>query len=549
MVIDYLSQEDKNLIDEYRKNYVSRSGHAGEMAPADHILREWNRQKSKYLESLFGNQLIIEKPIEFEEDINEIERKCHKFMYDSFVDIDGSVTCWSQFFKKLTDPFRQEPFDHTDYLYVNGLGHTYLLANNAISSKDFYIYRQERTITLPNGKKLEFRSGAKPMRILGKIATWLGLEEELERFRNAHSLCLNTKKLKGTLCLSIHPLDYMTMSDNDCGWTSCMSWIDGGEYKQGTVTMMNSPSVVVGYLKRDEDFPVVTNYNFALDSYTRLEWNSKKWRCLFVVDPKFIASIKSYPYYNQNLTNAAMGVLSELSGWGSAPKIEAFHQDCGYTNEQGGKLNIYLETYVMYNDVGRESNSKIIINPSFDGEYAESYCFSGQPECMWCGDLNSRVWEDEGSEGALACEKCGYFTRCCCCDCYIDENEAYEVDGSYCCECCYEDHTFFDPIADNHMWDDDTVDLILSPSNDGYAKSSEYHRTVETTYNTLEYNQYAWNYWFNHPVRTRDYETPYGWHRTQYYVCPKDCSAEALSKLFDLYEDEDLEKYMATAVE
>lgn len=549
MVIDYLSQEDKEKIDLYRKAFVSRSGHAGEMAAADHILREWNDKKSRYLESLFGDKLIIEKPIEFEEDINELERKCYHFLYNAFTDEQGNTTTWYAFFRKLSDPFREPPFTGTDFNYVNNLCQTYILAKNAINGQDLYIYRNEHTIILPNGKKLEFRNGAKPMRILGKIANWLGLEEEFDKFRNAHSLCLNTKKIKGTLCLSIHPLDYMTMSDNDCGWSSCMSWMDSGEFRQGTVTMMNSPSVVVGYLKSDDDLSITTDYNRKTGSYTKLNWNNKKWRCLFVVDPAFIASVKSYPYYNRNLTNAAMSALSELSGWGSAPKIEKFRQGDEYRNEKGGLVNVYLETYIMYNDVGRDSHSKIIVNPNYEGECHQDYEFSGLPECMWCGDVGSRVWDDEGNEGSLTCASCGCFTRCCWCDCIIEEGEAYDIDGSYCCEYCYEEHTIYDPIAERNMWDDETVELVLSPSNDGYAKSSEYHRVVETTVATVEYNQHAWSCWFNHPVRMREYKTPYGWSRTEYYVCPKDCSEEAFSSLFGLYEEEDVEKYMATAVE
>lgn len=74
-------------------------------------------------------------------------------------------------------------------------------------------------------------------------------DDEFEEFRICQSMCTNTTALEGKLCLSIHPLDYMTMSDNACDWSSCMSWQEDGCYRMGTVEMMNSPCVIVAYLE------------------------------------------------------------------------------------------------------------------------------------------------------------------------------------------------------------------------------------------------------------------------------------------------------------
>ena len=42
------------------------------------------------------------------------------------------------------------------------------------------------------------------------------------------------------------------MSDNDYGWDSCMGWMNEGEYRLGTVEMMNSPCIVVAYIDGEE---------------------------------------------------------------------------------------------------------------------------------------------------------------------------------------------------------------------------------------------------------------------------------------------------------
>ena len=83
------------------------------------------------------------------------------------------------------------------------------------------------------------------------------MEAIFEQMRIKHSQILNKKRLKGTLCLSIHPLDYITISDNNCDWDSCMTWTGDdcpGEYRLGTLEMMNSPSVVVAYLDSKEPY-------------------------------------------------------------------------------------------------------------------------------------------------------------------------------------------------------------------------------------------------------------------------------------------------------
>jgi hypothetical protein len=106
------------------------------------------------------------------------------------------------------------------------------------------------SVPLKDGKVLKIRNGSRPMRSIRKIAESYGIEG-FEHFMNKHSECLNQKSLKGTVHMSIHPMDYMTMSDNNEGWESCMSWANDGCYKQGTVEMMNSPCAVVGYLESD----------------------------------------------------------------------------------------------------------------------------------------------------------------------------------------------------------------------------------------------------------------------------------------------------------
>ena len=53
----------------------------------------------------------------------------------------------------------------------------------------------------------------------------------LEEIQNLASRYLQEDKVKGTLCFSVHPLDFLSLSENTYNWRSCHS-LDG-EYRAG----------------------------------------------------------------------------------------------------------------------------------------------------------------------------------------------------------------------------------------------------------------------------------------------------------------------------
>ena len=278
----------------------------------------------------------------------------------------------------------------------------------------------------------KIQEGAKPMRIITKIANAYGIGlipdengvSDLEYFRRVHSQVLNNKTLYGDLCLSIHPLDYMTMSDNDCGWESCMSWENDGEYKQGTVEMMNSPCVVVGYLTSS------SSYKFGCDIND--EWNSKKWRCLFIVDKDFIINIKGYPYENSNLVKASIIELAKLAGWGEIEplKYEYYEKYTEYRYKKmpcsiGGRaVAIDFCTQAMYNDFG--NGHYIALNPHETKDIIEfHYNYSGVSECVWCGNTDEDQIGMNYNTGALCCSNCDESYYCDCCDDVLHVRDSY----------------------------------------------------------------------------------------------------------------------------
>ena len=266
------------------------------------------------------------------------------------------------------------------------------------------------------------------MKILGKLAKAYDLPG-FEEFRIAHSQIHNQKRLHGTLSISIHPLDYMTMSHNACGWSSCMDWTDEGSYRRGTVEMMNSDCVVVAYLESSSPF-------YPLDN--DFVWSNKKWRELFIVDNNVIAGVKPYPYEHTDLEKMVLDWLKELAtkncGWEYTNSTHIFSHDYHKHNDELDRdITLRFWTDAMYNDFcdGHCAYLGLDIPCVYDRSY------SGPSQCLNCGDIHN----DFDNEGMLVCEGCDSSTRCDHCGERHDPSYMHEMDdGLLICDYCYESY-------------------------------------------------------------------------------------------------------------
>ena len=542
MYFERLTDVDKVKIEKYI-TYYSGGEQDSTRAPLEYVLKPWDTAKSKYLSKLFGDELIITRHVKFHESESELCDKMYDTLYDDTRCLDFRRNIQSYFERLYEGVYWNSPEAiQKDFVYQ--LFDTWTLSQNAVQDNCRF-YDRSRSFTLHIGD-LDYKVpvGMKPMRVIAKIAEKLGIGIEiradgisdLEYFRRRHSLGLNTKSLEGNLCLSIHPLDYMTMSDNDCGWDSCMNWRCGGEYRQGTVEMMNSPCVVVAYLAADH--PYVWGGGET--------WNSKKWRCLMVVDPEFIVNVKSYPYQNSSLEQAAIAELAKMSGWGEVTpvaydylnKYNEYRQVGKLQEINGRKIGVGFSTGCMYNDFS-SADHYVVVNPQNDFDIVEhSYYYSGDSECVWCGDVG-----DPGDTGEVVCDNCaGYRGHCEWCDCHIYSNEdSYTTaEGYEVCEYCWENNTTKDDLTDKYYMCDHTQTIYLSRSNTEYSKSWSYHIAVAEEH--LEENDDIWHKYFNiNTDQTHQYEE--GPWTTIEYVHPCECTPEGL-KLFGICDEDDLKEYM-----
>ena len=442
-ISNLFSETERDMTIRYIEEYA---GHGSVDTSFDNLFSPWFEAKSQYLFKMFNNNLILSKEIEItkseydlEEQINSSLRTFDNTFFKAFSDL-------------MYDPSKFDVFENR--YFFDELMHASSLISNKYNGNSFSF------VSPKTGKEVKIQSGTKTLKALYKIAEAYDLPG-YEEFRLEHSRILNQKTLKGNLCLSIHPLDYMTMSDNNCGWDSCMSWEASGCYRQGTVEMMNSPMVIVAYLTSTEDMYMPGGYY----------WNSKKWRELIVVNNEVIVNIKSYPYYNQEITKYALEWVRDLAVKANVSEYEDnYHKifttgfNARYSKDgEGSNEKYYINPYTrrMYNDFGRGYhfgyfNTKLdVIDNIIEFNY------SGVAECMCCGAIGF----DFDSEEDLVCKKCEPTYYCAHCDDRISEGYEYEVDGEILCEYCYSEHTVNDVFGCTHI-KDNCVSVCLFKNKD-----------------------------------------------------------------------------------
>lgn len=476
MVRDYLDAQTLELIHRYRKENVQETCPGVEFVPSEDILTEWEDAKRQYLFCAFGNELIKTKQVTYQMNTGTLEDKMYFAMRTNEgynINDPDEVQREVKSGKVFVDAYTEYINNHYNFPHGTWVGTEEEWREKRALYYDFMDMLSEswlvhnsyagypHTIPLSEGHNLRMTVGMKVTRILGKLAEAWNLPG-FEDFRLRHSQVLNQKTLTGELCLSIHPLDYMTMSDNESGWDSCMSWRETGDYRQGTVEMMNSPMVVVGYLKSNKDM------NLFWDS-DKETWNNKKWRCLFVVNKDVITAVKDYPYHNKDLEKECVDWLKQLvknaCNW-DYTKTETYQ----YNNEgcvfPDRTEHIRFWTNKMYNDFGcgYEHIGATRIDLETNPKFPMTINYSGYSQCMVCGSTDLDGMETH----YLSCENCSNIAHCNCCGERIYDDDICWVDGVAYCYSCYEENFFWcDMCRDTAPIDDGYTIFMVPRREDG----------------------------------------------------------------------------------
>lgn len=401
----------------------------------DVLFSHWNEAKQD-LYKVLGNNFILSREIEFKATDDLLRHKLAKIYYNY------EEHCHAGY-----SPVIQKYMDAITALWVvndparKACCHK-LSAGCSLTALQKNTWMDETLVIpadyTPLGKVIKIQKGMKMIKVIEKVLKAFNVFDpvEFEKFRIAHSLCLNEKKIKGELCLSIHPLDYATLSDNNCGWDSCMSWGDG-EYRQGTIEMMNSPYMVVAYM--------TSSAPFRLEG-SEMEWSNKKWRKLFIVSKDLLMGIKAYPYAAEEIELTALDWIKELAenAWGikylDEPMKVGNHHIVRPNKCPNDSVYLNLKMNHMYSDI-----SSLPIHWAYfpdNEQWWEDHSrlemmLSGNSMCLTCGT----TYLDDIEHDSLICHTCGGYSQCDCCgNWYPCESIAWEqYHDQWYCESCAED--------------------------------------------------------------------------------------------------------------
>ena len=125
---------------------------------------------------------------------------------------------------------------------------------------------------------------------------------QLRCLQDRASHIIQEDKIEGYLTISVHPFDYLTLSENNHHWTSCHNL--NGDYCAGNLAYMVDRSTLVCYLSNNkmESLP-----NCPED----FKWTSKKWRCLLYMSDNadMIFASRQYPFEHMPLLDLVLNQL------------------------------------------------------------------------------------------------------------------------------------------------------------------------------------------------------------------------------------------------
>lgn len=423
-----LTEDDKETI----LNYIHCIGNGDLLEDRlETFLSSWNAAKSS-LFRVFGNKLRLERPVVYNAPKKEMKDKVKKIVDKHSYSLVRPM--YQTIIKTI--PFEER--------VVFDIKWDYLFQSTSLVDNEFPYYAWQPKaldIRTPQGNRVRIAAGAKTMRLIGKLARAFGFEKEYEQFRIEVSQALNVAHLEGNLCLSIHPMDFMTMSDNDCDWHSCMSWYNDGEYKLGTLEMLGSSYCVVAYLTSEKP------YRFSYYDDRNNTWANKKWRQLIFADPAFIVGNRHYPFDAPDVEKIAMKWMKELA------EAAHFGDYCDETvelnNNQTNKelfsqpFSFALQMKEMYNDLGRNN---YYLSKHFEEDFQDSWCgrkfvvnLSGEARCIDCGCVIDYTPDPR----FLLCDSCLEGFECSCCGEFIVGSPEYtNSEGQEFCYYCIEDSDY-----------------------------------------------------------------------------------------------------------
>lgn len=358
---------------------------------------------------------------------------------------------------------------------------------------------ENSTITDYNYKDKMIKKGT---RILKAFKYFVNDKKALTDIQNEASRIIQENKVEGTLCFSVHPLDFLSLSENTYNWRSCHS-LDG-EYRAGNLSYMMDENTFICYLKGADNVKLP---NFPEE----VKWNSKKWRNLLFLsnDYNMLIAGRPYPYPSKTGIDKVLKVLQETelifdpsklnsyhgkedvfgcfygikwTGWNDIVHLKVKLDDIDinygsfiptwnnlvkvedlYKTAKGSKFYNDVLYSTCYNPIYAFTYDKHIWHASREGtplpDIKETqFKIGGYTYCLWCGEAECL----DGSNTML-CDICELehgigenedIAYCDVCGSRMFVDDGYYLNGEYICPHCLETETIECEVCGERMFKD-----------------------------------------------------------------------------------------------
>ena len=289
-------------------------------------------------------------------------------------------------------------------------------------------------------------------------------ETVLRKLQDQLSMILQEDKITGTLCLSVHPLDYLSVSENTYHWRSCHA-LDG-DYRAGNLQYMVDSCTIVCYLRGTQEAKLP---NFPED----VPWNSKKWRMLLFVSDLQNAMFagRQYPFFSPSAMDCVqeaylVSMNKRVKAWTPwyNDYIKTFPRKDGDVEIANAECDAWLhQRYIAIGgrvygmrDIIKECKNSLFFNDLIDSScYIPYYSWNRYMsdadiqfhigECAPCPVCNGK--HDVTAPEVLVCNDCyrestpPHYVYCECCDGRVLDEKSYYIHGTgqILCESCFEE--------------------------------------------------------------------------------------------------------------
>lgn len=277
---------------------------------AKNLIDEWYTQKRKLIDTLFNGKGIIRSSHPIKIYLSEKQKQSR---FNEFINILDEQ-------KVLTTEFES------------------FLRDNEKGFFDNRVLLPYPSFNIPLGSKLS-----------KSFKKFIDDSDTVRLAQDTASRFIQENKIEGYLYLSIYPLDFLTISENNEEWSSCHS-LDG-DYRTGNLSYMVDQTTIVAYLADDK-----MEHLRCLPA--GMTWNSKKWRMLIHTDGIHnIYYDRQYPYESEALLDEVHKMVNALVNETMCLPI-----NYGFNAIQNSQGRIELLTYNQLCAGGRIFDTRDIID-------------------------------------------------------------------------------------------------------------------------------------------------------------------------------------------